>query len=44
MSLALIDRFCPIETHMQCLFDLTLYAPVNNFFSHVGTSVPGLNY
>ena len=26
-----------------CLFDLILYVPVNNFFSYVGTGLPGLN-
>ena len=26
-----------------CLFGLILYVPINNFFSYVGTGVPGLN-
>ena len=30
-------------THVFFLFDLILYIPVNNFFSYVGTSLPGLN-
>ena len=35
------------DTKLSChvvkfLFDLILYVPVNNFFSYVGTGLPGL--